>query len=79
MAETNSDQVKLRAPLQPADYATKMLTEIVGQVVIQRAVVGRSPVGEQYEHPAVRADAPEALICPEQRLTVDVLLEQSLS
>ena len=79
VADADGDQLDRRARLDPVDDVAQVALEIVAGIDRQRRIVDRRAVGDHHQDLALLGARQQAVVRPQQRLAVDVLLEDALA
>ena len=79
MADADGDQFHRAARFDMADGSAQMPLEIIAAVHRQGRIVHRSAVRDHHQDAAVFRAGKQPVMCPQQRLAVDILLQQALA
>ncbi|MFO1408924.1 MAG: hypothetical protein U1F06_00880 [Steroidobacteraceae bacterium] len=79
MADADGQQLDRRAGLDPGDHAAQVPLEVIARVSRERRLVERHAVGDHQQDAPLLRPRQQPLVRPEDRLAVDVLLQQVLA
>src|SRR5690606_14509729 len=79
MPDADGDELDRALLLDPLDHLAQVGLEIPRRVHAQRRIVDRGAIADHHQDAAVLGAGEQAVVRPDQRLAVDVLLEQPLA
>src|SRR5690606_15072746 len=79
VADADRDELDRALLLDPLDHLAEVRLEVASRVHAERRIVDRRPVADHHQDAAVLGPRQQAVVGPDQRLAVDVLLEQPLA
>jgi len=77
--DADGDELDRGLLLDPVDHAAQVLLEVARRVHRQRRIVDRRAVRNDHQDAAILGSGEQARVRPEQRLAVDVFLQQTLA
>ena len=79
VADADGDQLHRGVILDLVDRVLQMLFEVVRRIHEQRRVIDGQTVGNDHQQLALLGASHDAIVRPDERLAVDILLQQVLS
>ena len=79
VADADRDQLDRRALLDPVDHLPQMPLEIAAAIGRRGRIVDRRAVRNDHQDPPLLGPGDQPVVRPQQRLAVDILLEQPLA
>ena len=79
MADADGEQFHGRLDLNAVDGVLEVLLQVIARVHEQGGVVHRQAVGDHHQHLALFRAHHDAVVRPDERLAVDVLLQHFLA
>src|SRR5690606_33220995 len=79
VADADGGEFDWRTRLDPLDHLAQMPLEIIARIDRQGGIVDRRAVGDDHQDAALFRPRDQAVMRPEQRLAVDIFLEDALA
>src|SRR5579883_3207379 len=79
VADADRSELDRRILLDLVDHLAQVLLEVVARIDRERGIVDRCAIGDHHQDAPLLAAGDQAVVRPQQRLAVDVLLEDTLA